>query len=231
MALKYTPTEKHIVKIGSKEIEFTPWTTKNEREYLQLLENEKIEVTDKTIYDTLIAPCIKDKNLVLSSDEQKLLMIEIRKESIGKTFKDEHECSNCKEKVEVEFNIDDLIDYRPSKWKPIPVENMVFTLGDIRTNKEKSLLNIDKGIVNYIYTDFMLHIHSIEIDGELNNKFTFKELAEFIDSLPAKIFDEVFEKYQEQIDDLNLIVNKWKCPKCKKTSDIKYETIPGFLWV
>lgn len=229
MALKYTPKENLVAKIGDKEIEFTPWTAKNEREYLQLLEKDT-PVTDKDIYDTLIAPSIKDKTIVLSSDEQKLLMIEIRKESLGKTFKDTIKCGKCEEEIEQEISIDEVVSYKKSSWEPIVVEDMTFILGDIKTNKAKEKLTADRGVVNYIFTDFMLHVHSIEINGEINDKFTFKELNDFMDSLPAKIFDEVFEKYQEQVDVLKL-EHSFICPKCGHSDVISYGNIPGFLWV
>ena len=76
----------------------------------------------------------------------------------------------------------------------------------------------------------MLHIKEIDIDGELNKNFSFKELESFMNSLPTKIFDEVFEKYQEMVDDLDLTY-KFTCPECKTVEEIDYTNIPNFLWI
>lgn len=230
MALVYESKYDFIAKIGDKEIKFKPWTAKEERTYLQALEDDKIEITDKLIFDILIKPAIEDKTLVLSVQEQKLLMIEIRKESISKEFQDEITCKECEEKTIVNVEIDSILSYEKSNYKSVTVENMIFNLDEIKTNKSKERLNLDKGIINYIFTDFLLHIQSIDIDGNLNDKFSFKELQEFMDSLPTKIFDEVFEQYQKMTDSLKMQYI-YKCPHCNNEQTVDYTNIPNFLWL
>lgn len=230
MALKYEVGYDYTAKIGDKEIKFKQWTAKEERSYLQAIENTKTDITDKLIFDILIMPCIEDKNIVLSVQEQKLLLIEIRKVSIGETFKDVIVCKTCGNKEELEIKIDDILSYEKSNYKDIKIENMIFNIGEIKTNKAKERLIMDKGIINYIFTDFLLHIHSIDINGELNDKFTFKELEKFMDSLPTKIFDEVFEQYQLMVDSLELSY-KYKCSECNEEEIIDYTNIPNFLWI
>ena len=47
--------------IGDLEVEFYPWTGKNERDYLSLVEKcnkEDKEVTDKDVLETLIFPVV-----------------------------------------------------------------------------------------------------------------------------------------------------------------------------
>jgi hypothetical protein len=234
MALKYKINYKFTAKIGDKEIKFKEWTAKEERKYLQAMENEKTKITDKLIFDLLILPCVEDKELVLSVQEQKYLLIEIRKVSIGQTFNDKITCSECEKETEYEIKIDDICSYEKAKYSKIEIkneeENFIFNIGPIRTNKEKEKLVLDNGIINYIFADFLLHIHSIEIDGELNEGFRFKELTDFMDSLPTRIFDEVFEKYQVMVDSLELKY-KYKCPHCAVEDTKEYETIPNFLWI
>ena len=230
MALKYEVKYDFISKIGDKEIEFKQWTAKDERLYLQLIEKHGESVTDKMIFDTLIAPCIKDKNIVLSASEQKKLLIDIRIESISDSIKDTHVCEKCKEITEIDTKIKDCMTYIPSKFDIIEVGNLKFNMGPIRTNKEKESLKMDDGVVAYIFNDFLLHIHSIEIDGVLEDSFTKKELFSFIDNLPAPIFDEVFEKYQEMVDEL-IIEYKFTCPHCNEEETIDYSYIPNLLWV
>ena len=230
MALNYEVKYDYISVIGYREIKFKQWTAKDERKYLQLMEKEDTEINDKTIFDTLLAPCIEDKDIVLSASEQKKLMIDIRKESISEYIEDSHTCSSCGEVTEIKVKIDDCMTYKKSNFETVEVKEFKFVLGDIKTNKDKEKLNLNDGVVNYIFVDFLLHIQAIEINGELEENFSFRELSKFIDKLPTKIFDEVFEKYRDMSDDL-IIEHKFVCPKCDKEEIIDYTYIPNLLWV
>jgi len=234
MALIYTAGYDYTAKMGKKEIKFKPWTAKEERKYLTTMENEKTKVTDKLIFDILISPCVEDKDIVLSVSEQKLLLIEIRKESISTNFADTIECSECKETTDRVIEIDDICSYEESNYEPVELkidkEKFIFTMSDISKNKDKERLILDNGIINYIFTDFLLHIKSVDVNGELNEKFAFKELEKFMDSLPTKIFDELFEKYQKMVDSLDLTY-EFTCPHCNSVENIDYTNIPNFLWI
>jgi len=234
MALKFEAGYDHTAKIGEKEIKFKQWTAKEERKYLTTMENDKTKVTDKLIFDILIAPCIEDKNIVLSVSEQKMLLIEIRKVSIGETFKDKITCAECKEVTERVINISDACTYTPADYDIIETslndDKFIFDISDIKSNKDKDRLILDNGIINYIFTDFLLHINSIDVNGELTEKFSFKELEKFMDSLPTKIFDEVFEKYQLMIDILDIRYD-FTCPHCNEDETVEYSNIPNLLWI
>lgn len=230
MALVYEAGYDYISEIGDKKIKFRQWTAKEERKYLTSLEDEKTEFTDKTIYDSLILPCIEDKQLVLSATEQKKLLIDIRIESISDKVEDmEHECPHCKAKNDIVVHINDFMKYIPAKYSDIEAGGMKFIMGAIRTNKEKERLKIKDGIVNYVFNDFLLHIHGVEINGELNENFKFTEIRDFMDGLPTKVFDEVFEKYKDMIDELEMDY-VYTCPNCQKEETIDYSTIPNLLW-
>ena len=230
MALVYEAGYDYTSVIGDKKIKFRQWTAKEERKYLSALEDDKTEFTDKTIYDSLILPCIEDKNIVLSATEQKKLLIDIRIESISDKVEDlGHECPHCGAKNDIIVPINDFMKYIPAKYEDIEAGGMKFIMGPIRTNKEKERLKIKEGIVNYVFNDFLLHIHGVEIKGELNEDFKFMELKNFMDELPTKIFDEVFEKYKGMIDDLKMDY-KYTCPNCQTEEIIDYSTIPNLLW-
>ena len=230
MALVYNAGYDYESVIGDKKIKFRQWTAKEERKYLSSLEDEKTEFTDKTIYDTLILPCIEDKEIVLSATEQKKLLIDIRIESISEYVEElAHKCPKCETENDIKVKINDFLKFVPAKYKDIEAGGMKFFMGPIRTNKEKQFLKLKDGIVNYVFNDFLLHIHSIEIDGELNEGFKFKELQGFMDGLPTKIFDEVFEQYKDMIDDLEMNYTN-SCPHCMEEEVIDYTTIPNLLW-
>ena len=237
MPLIYKP--KYITtSVGDKKITFRPWTTKEEKAYLKAIENEKTKITDKLLFDILIRPCLeeKDKDIVLSVSEQKLLLIEIRKVSISETFNDTIICEECKEKSEEVININDIHSYKKANYSTVELKHQedvfIFEFGEIKSNKDKERLVLDDGLISYIFTDFLLHIKSIQVNGELSDKFSFKELEKFMDSLPTKIFDALFEKYQEMVDSLDLCY-KFTCPSCNNSQKIEYNgrNIPNFLWL
>lgn len=229
MALIYNTGYNYTSIIGEKNIKFKQWTAKEERRYLSSLEDDKIEFTDKTIYDILVLPSIEDKNIVLSASEQKKLLMDIRIESISNYVEDNHECKYCNNKTLIKEEINSFMKYIPSKFKDIEIQNLKFIIGDIRTNKEKEILKIDDGIVNYVFNDFLLHIHSIEMDGVLEENLKFKDVQKFADSLPTKIFDELFDTYKEMVDDL-LLDYEWTCPECNEKEIIDYTNMPNLLW-
>lgn len=229
MALIYESGYDYTSVIGDKQVKFRQWTAKDERNYLKLLEKDDSEITDKIIFDTLLAPAIEEKDIVLSASEQKKLIIDIRCESISNFIEDEHECKSCGKKIDLKVKISEVMTYRPANYKEVQIKDLKFVMGPIRTNKEKDLLKMDKGVVEYIFQDFLLHIHAIEINSELQDKFSHRELNKFIDKLPTKIFDELFEKYQKMVDEVELEYN-WVCPECETKETIDYTYIPNLLW-
>lgn len=230
MALVYNTGFDYLSKIGEKEIKFKQWTAKEERKYLSLLADDTIDFTDKTVYETLILPCIQDKNIVLSASEQKKLLMDIRIESISEFVEEkEHECPKCEGKSDIKEEINNFMTYTPAKYKDITEGVLIFKMGPIRTNKEKEVLKLADGVVNYVFNDFLLHIHAISIDGVMEDGFKFKELQRFMDDLPTKIFDEIFNQYKDMVDDLNLDY-KWTCPKCQEEETIDYSNMPNLLW-
>lgn len=229
MALTYNIGYDYTSVIGDKEIKFKQWTAKEERNYLQLIEKEDSEINDKVVFDTLLAPCIEDKEIVLSASEQKKLLVDIRIESISDSIVDNHKCSNCGKETDINVKINDCLTYKKSNYEEVQVKDLKFVFEEIKTNKEKEKLNLNDGVVNYIFTDFLLHIKGVEINGEMQETFSFRELSKFIDKLPTKIFDEVFEKYRDMTDDL-IIEHKFICNKCNNEETIDYTHIPNLLW-
>ncbi len=229
MALIYKTGYDFISEMGTKSVKFKRWSAKEERRYLTALENKQEDFTDKTIYDILIAPCIEEKDIVLSSSEQKKLLIDIRIESISKYLEDERKCSNCEEKFKIKEEIKNFMKYTPSKFENVDIENITFQMGNVKSNKDKNILKIGNGIINYVFNDFLLHINSIKIDEELTENIKFKELQNFMDSLPSYIFDEVFDKYKEMVDDLTLDY-ECECPSCGFKEKVDYTNIPNLLW-
>ena len=229
MGLEYKVGYEYTSVIGDKEVKFKGWTAKEERAYLTALEKEKDDFSDKTIYDILIRPSIEDKEIVLSSAERKKLLVDIRTKSISEFIEDKHTCPVCNNVQDIKIKIEDIIKYVPSTFKNITIDDLIFSLEDLNSNEKRDSLKLKEGIINYIFNEFLLHIKSISIDGVLHENLKFKELKEFMDSLPTKIFDEVFEGYKDMIDYLDMEY-KFKCNSCYNEETIDYSEIPNFLW-
>jgi len=229
MSLIFKEDYNLISEIGKKKIYFKRWTAKEEKEYLKLVEEQK-DLNDEVIYNILIKPCIKDKNINLSSAEQRKLLIDIRIASINENIIDTKICPSCNSKEEINFKIKDYIKYIESKYEPIEVEGIIFELTNEIKKELKKKLDINKGLVNYVFTDFLIHIDKIKMNEEIHKDFKWKELNDFIDSLPTSIFDKVFEEYQNQVDKTEIIY-PFKCKKCNYKEDIEYQNIPNFLWI
>ena len=93
--LKVVETFPYEIRLGQKVIKFRSWKTKDEKAYLILTES-KDEITDEDLYETLILPCLEDKNLYLTNAELQKVIIEIRKKSLGESFEVKFICQNEK---------------------------------------------------------------------------------------------------------------------------------------
>ena len=238
--IKYENNKTYESNLGNITITFRPWTAKEEKEYLKFIENldneaystDEATLTDVKIYEILIKPVIskEDQKKPLSILQQRKLLIDIRLKSISEYVEDNVTCSFCKKEYEIKTKINDIMNYTPSKFSIIEVEDIKIELSDITNMNEMKSLNIKKGIVDYIFDGFLLHIKKLTVQDIEYNEFTKKELKDFFDKIPSKIFDEIFSKYQDMTDILDITYHS-KCPHCKKEEDIDYSYIPNLLWV
>jgi hypothetical protein len=222
------------VKIGTKEVEISSWRTKDEKAYLNMLENAERNnkvITDQEIYNVLIKPVIKE-DIVLSSNEQKMLLIEIRKISISDEIKDSIKCDKCSSEINISNKIDDIVSFLPSNFRSVNIDDITFVFGDIKRQKDKAKMNIEDGLVNYIFTEFLLHISEIHYQDNIfkyGENMNYIELQDFIDSLNTNTFDKLFEEYHTMIDSLEMKVQH-KC-ECSNIIIKEYNSLPGFLWI
>jgi len=228
MALTYNKKYDNIAKIGNKEIKFKAWSTKNEKDYLIAVEAEE-EINDSRLYDLLIKPCLEDEDIVLSLNEQKMLMIEIRKKSLGHTFAMRYVCKKCKQVNDLDIDFDKIIKFSPDNFHSVIVDDMTFNFGPIATDNLKRKLDDQETNVDYAFTEMILHIQSIELEGKLEDTFTFTELKDFMEELPSFIFDKVYKDFQEMKSKLDFELKTY-CMVCNTENEIEFDHIPNFLW-
>ncbi|MHB8098007.1 MAG: T4 family baseplate hub assembly chaperone [Sulfuricurvum sp.] len=228
MALSYKKTYNNTARIGDKIFKFSPWTTKNEKDYLIAVESET-NIDDKLLFDILIRPCLEEQNVVLTTNEQKMLMIEIRKKSLGSTFPMRYTCTQCNQVNDIDVSFDNIITFTPDAFHDVTSEDITFTFGNIASENLKSRLDSVPTNVDYAFTEFLLHIQSIEIEGKVEDTFTFDELKEFIEDIPTTIFDEVYKAFQEMKSKLEFSL-KTICLVCGTENEIGFSHLPNFLW-
>jgi len=228
MALKYKVEYNNTATIGDKEYKFKPWTTKNEKDYLIAVESET-KVTDTMLFDLLIKPCLENPDIVLSQNEQKMLIIEIRKKSLGSTFPMRYACTKCKQVNDIDVNFDSIVKYTPDNYKDVEVENMIFKFGDIVSERLRSRLDNQETNIDYAFTEFLLHIQSITIDGEVEDTFSFDELQEFVEEMPTFIFDKVYKEFQGMKSSLEFELKTY-CMVCNEENNVEFDHLPNFLW-
>lgn len=228
MALEYNVQYSNVAKIGDKEIKFKPWTTKNEKEYLIAVEAEE-NITDTLLYDILVKPCLENPNIVLSANEQKMLMIEIRKKSLGSTFPMRFACRKCKQVNDIDVSFDKIVKFRAEQWTDVTVDDITFVFGDIPSENLRKRLDDTNTNVDFAFVDFLIHIKEVKIQDRVEDTFTFDELKDFVESLPTYIFDEAFKQYQGMKSSLSFEF-KTNCMVCGAENDIDFEYLPNFLW-
>jgi hypothetical protein len=228
MALKYKVEYNNTATIGDNTYKFKPWTTKNEKDYLIAVESEK-NITDSMLFDLLIKPCLENPDIVLSQNEQKMLIIQIRKKSLGATFPMRYACTKCKQVNDIDVNFDSIVKYESADYRDVTVDNMVFKFNGIASERLRSRLDNQDTNIDYAFTEFLLHIESITIDGELEDTFTFDELQEFIEELPTYIFDEVYKEFQSMKSSLEFELKTF-CMVCNEENNVEFDHLPNFLW-
>jgi len=228
MALVYNVEYKNSTKIGNHTIKFRAWSTKDEKDYL-IAKDSLDEINDSMLYDMLVLPCLENKELSLSPIEKKKLIIEIRKVSLGSTFPMKYACKKCKNINDLDVELDDIITYKEPKYSEIKAHGMVFHLtSEVSSNLYKRLEETDN-LIDKAFLEFLIHIESIEIDGKLEDDFSFDELYQFMNDLPSSIFDDIFPKFREMKGTLEFSLTTF-CMVCNEKNLVDFDHLPNFLW-
>jgi len=226
-------------EMGNKIIKFRPWTTKDEREYLMFVNDTNKDGTRVTkddeenqIFELLLKPCLKEPETILTLDEKRILLVEMRKISLGDSLNFPVECSNpdCKSVNHFEVELDEIAQFKPFTPIDINVEDITITFGEIKTENLLKRVQDSKNDVERNFNDLLVHIISIKILGK-DIPFNFDELKKFIDDLPVNMSDKIFKGYKDMKSTFTLNNITRNCAICgEETYLIFSEGIPDFLW-
>lgn len=236
--------------ICGQEVQFRKWTAADEKKFLKVLNSKKENLNDLDVYNSLIKPILKE-NANLTSNEQKYLLMQVRKETFGKIVDYKVKCPKCGKINELKLNLDEIVKFKCSNFSDLEIiideetEEIVKEITQTQKpvilkikfsrkniNKFKSLLYANQDPVDYIFTNFLTFIEEIEYNGEtlkIENKQDFKDAGEFLDSLPTNIFEYIVDEFAKMSDEFKIEFN-FTCEKCGYSENMEIDNIFEFLW-
>ena len=230
----YKENYNYSVEINNKKIYFRPWNTLDEKNYLLNIssrDDENVPIDD--LWNILIIPCIKDKNIELTEIEKKYLMIKMREISIGDDIEIRYICNhdNCKTVNEINININDVLEYKNNNFQTIKYDEIEITFNEPKTqNLKNRLKEYEINTFNYNFINFLIHIESYKYNDILYEHFSFEELKQFFESVPSKIYNKLYKEFTNMLGKISFNIET-KCITCGNTNIIETENIPNFLWV
>lgn len=227
--LKTVETFPYEIKFGKKIVKFRGWKTRDEKAYLILTESKE-ELEDKDLYDTLVIPCIENKTMYFTDAELQMLIIEIRKKSLGESFDVKYICKNdkCKTVNDIQVQFDEIVNFKNDTVSNIKIDNMEIFFGDVKNQTLLQERTNDKTNVEKLFIEMVMRIEKLIIDDTVEDTFTYDEITEYIDDLDTKIFDKMIAYYTENLSSISL-KGHLMCHRCGHDNEFIFDEIPNFL--
>lgn len=217
-------TYDYSCKVRGKEIRFRKWKVKDRKKFIALLKDIE-NIKDSNASDVLVYDCLELPNTILSPDEFRYVLTQIRKESISETIDFKLLCSNCEEVFNINLDLDYLIKPEFSSYTNIKVQGYDIEICDV-VNKEyydKSVKATTTADELYM-VDFLYHIKSVNGD----KSFTFVELEEYFEDINTDEIDSIFDQWDKMKFIIN-DVNDVTCPNCSNVEKYIFDDLPGFF--
>jgi hypothetical protein len=211
---------KYTVKLRDKEIKFRKWKVKDKKNFI-----EGLETSDQDKVEALVYDCIEDKNIGLSEEEFKYILLNIRRESVGKELSFDITCSSCGGEYTY---TDDIINIQVPNTKSfgeIKSGNVSIKMGEI-ANAEyyKDAIKQCKTQAEKAFIDFLYHIK--ELNG--SDAFTFDALYEYVNNLDILIGEDILKQWEEMkftFDNLQQL----ECTHCQNKEYVLFDELFGFF--
>lgn len=208
--------------IRDKEIKFRKWRVKDKNRLLDIIENQ---LDPNLIVDSMVYECIEDREIALSPEEYKYMLIQIRKESISKYIDYEFVCENCKNEYSFRADLDEIAKPSFKEYGILKSNNTSFKMGHIRNrNFYLDALNDTDDNKLKKMIDFMFHVQ--ELNG--SDAFTFDTLFDFVDNMEIDVAEDIFKQWEDMKFKINDICDV-TCPHCKFTETFKFDDLPSFF--
>lgn len=216
------------IDLKGREVKGRPWTSKEERAYLSNKgEDDSDYRTLKSLTQMLVLPNIEYVPMTLS--ELYYVILQLRKLSIGSEVSLNVTCS-CGQKIEFDKDLDDLAHFAAPELenKKIKSEDVEITLRRIPTKELLLKVLSAENEEDLGFFEFLACIKSITYKGETDSTFTFQDLEEFFDSVPSKMFRDLYEEFFKLKGHIQLFCEV-KCLVCGKVFDAVFRDLLSFL--
>lgn len=204
------------ITVGTRELTIRKWKGKDKRNFINALKKSDIHELD--IMDSLVYSCIIEDDIVLSPDEFKHVLTQIRVFSLGDDVSYNFFCEACGETTEHEFKMTEILKPEFSNENIIQTENFIIELGNIKNKK----FYLDKIKEDDIY-DFLLRIKKVND----NDTFDIDYLMDIFDEMDVGELQDVMDKWEDIRFKVNDI-NKVTCG-CGQVEEYSFDEIPEFF--
>lgn len=200
--LNATPKYSLVIPSTKQKIRYRPFLVKEEKILLLALESENTSDMFSAVLD-IIEDCVQDdiKRNALTTFDVEYIFLQLRSKSVGETATVGLACSECKHVNSIDVNVDDVkIDVPdvPSKieldqyqleikW---PSYSDIAFVDSIEGQAAQTFAAIRASLVS-LYTEDERIMFNEQEDSDIDdfiesmNRSQFKELGDFIDSIPT----------------------------------------------
>lgn len=224
---------KSIPLLSGKKIGIKPWRTKQEKELLFAIEDNKNIIENRKEIVNLMMKCVDDLEVfkTLSNADYIYLLAQLRKISKGAKIEYVYRCTNpkCKFELSDDINLDKHLITTPFSGGVCKINDKITF-----NTKEVSFLTQDKLKETYIKNsefnfNFIIDsIDSIGVDGEMYSEITRDEIVDFVDDLSSEDFNKLSEFVLSSPAKISL-EKKLTCGRCKTEMDVQFGDLYNFL--
>lgn len=228
----YFKTEEKFdreIKFKDDKIAFSrKWKVKDRRKLKELLIEKGESITPIDIAGVLVFPCLKDSNILLTEEELKYALTEIRAHSISEDFTFKFICSNesCREENEQVIRISEINKAKYLPWSPVNIDGVEIEFGELCTPKfYYDKLYDAKTPEERFIIDLALHIVRVDtFEGVIK----FEDMIAEFDNMDTEFQDEIIKEYKKQRFSQDNI-KECTCSKCGTTQAFMFDEIPDFF--
>lgn len=210
----------HNIKIHGKEIKFRKWKVKDKKNFVKAMKSGNADEINNIVFD-----CLEDRNIPLSEDEMKYILLHIRSVSLGSELSFNIDCMYCEKPYVYSGNIFDIMKPSWEDYGKIKVGDVQFDMGEI-PNKEyyDDSINQCNTPEEKHFIDFLYHVK--KLNG--SDAFTFDSLFEYVNNLDLDIGEVVFNQWEQMRLSFNNVVDI-KCPHCEEINAVEFDQLHGFF--
>lgn len=207
------------LNIRNNEIKYRKWKVKDKKNFIETIKSNGENIED------LIYECIENKDIALSEEEFKYVLINIRAKSLGQILTFDFTCSNCENDFSFDADLIETLEGVGPEYKKIKVDKTTIKIGEI-SNKdfyEDAIQQCTTEEQKYL-VDFVYHIK----EYNSNDGFTFEQAFDFVNNLDLDVGEEVFRQWESMRFKINDITEV-QCPHCSDIQRVQFDELYGFF--